>query len=63
MCCWTKYDSHRAEIDIYKELDVLFEGPTEVTSPDDISSYWSWIKFYLYHTLEDPNFSVAAKVR
>lgn len=62
MCCWSKYDSHRADLAIYQELDELFEGPDTVIVPDDISSHWSWIKFYLFHTLEDPNFSIGAKV-
>ncbi|XP_067949682.1 potassium voltage-gated channel protein Shaw-like [Watersipora subatra] len=62
MCCWNKYDSNRADIAIYNELDKIFEGPSRVTAPADETSRLSWLKFYIYHTLENPKFSVLAKV-
>lgn len=62
MCCWSKFDAHRADAKIYEELDTLFEGVSDVTTAKNVDSLWSWARFYTYHILEDPNFSVGAKV-
>lgn len=63
MCCWTKYENHKATEKMYSELDELFDdGTNHITAP--ISDRWiSKIHYYVFHTLENPAFSCLAKVK
>ena len=60
-CCFGKYDSHRATNAIYRELDKLFEGPSKIRKPRT-QKIKDQLQFYMFYTIEDPSFSIAAKV-
>lgn len=62
MCCWAKYDSSKATTKMFEELDKLFDdGTSGITAPLS-ESYASRFRFYVFHTLESPSFSVGARV-
>lgn len=62
MCCWSKYDSHRATAKMYEELDDLFDDGTQSVTAPKSPTWGSRFHFYMFHTLENPSFSLLARV-
>lgn len=61
LCCWAKFENHRATAKMYDELDHLFDDGTTRIPPPLSNSVISKIHYYVFHTLENPAFSILAK--
>lgn len=62
VCCWHKYDASRSTNKMYEELDKLFDEDVMKMKSPDMKSCWDRFRFYVFQTLENPSFSVGARV-